>query len=258
MLRFLEQAAAAAQDSGVQWGFPENVSTHGDRIDSLFWLMTAVTAPFLVGITLFILYCLVRFRRRERRPAAHILGFRSALGTTILAVGLLFIELPIDFYQEDVWAQSTVRFPDSSEAVVVQVYAEQFAWNFRYPGKDGKFGTADDVTTINNLHAPVGKPVICVMRARDVIHSFWLPHFRVKMDVMPGLTHRVWFQATREGTFEIACAELCGLGHYRMRALLHALPPGKFQAKMGALQKELEEDGPGDEAAKWKLWDKQP
>lgn len=241
---------------GWRWGFPENVSTHGGEIDRLFWIMTAVTVPFLLAVVGFVIYCLVRFRSGNGSKPAYITGFRTAGGTAALAGFLMLVELPLDWYQERAWSQATLEIPDEQKALAVQVYAEQFAWNFRYAGADGRFGTADDLMTINILRVPVGQPVVCTMRSRDVIHSFWLPNFRVKMDVVPGLTQRVWFEATREGTFELACAELCGLGHYRMRGLVHALSPEKFRAWTQEMGEEVREEGPPLEAAKWKLWDR--
>jgi cytochrome c oxidase subunit 2 len=255
MLLALLDGGGSGSD-GWRWGFPENVSTHGGEIDRLFWIMTAVTVPFLLAVVVFEIYCLIRFRSREGSRPSYITGFRTAGGTAVLAGFLMLVELPLDWYQERAWTQATVKIPDEKRSLAVQVYAEQFAWNFRYAGADGRFGTADDLITINILRIPMGQPVVCTLRSRDVIHSFWLPNFRVKMDVVPGLTHRVWFEATREGTFEIACAELCGLGHYRMRGLIHALSPEKFRAWVEEMGAEVKEEGPPPEAAKWELWDR--
>lgn len=248
---------ALAQSQDFHYGFPASASAEGSRIDSLFWIMTALTVPFLIAVVVFLAYCLIRFRAKEGRKAEPIRGFKTAAGTTALVVALLLMEVPMDLYQESVWASATIDFPKPEDSLVVQVYAEQFAWNFRYAGKDGRFGTPDDLTTINQLRVPAGKPVICVMKSRDVVHSFWLPHFRVKLDVMPGLVHRVWFKGSKPGIYEIACAELCGLAHYRMRGILTVLEPAAFERWKAGAMKDLEDDGPGDEAAKWKLWDAQ-
>ncbi len=111
----------------------------------------------------------------------------------------------------------------------IEVTAEQFAWNIRYPGPDGQFGTPDDVVTLNQLHFPVGQKVVVSLHSKDVIHSFFLPEFRVKQDAVPGMTTKVWFDASHVGQWEIACAELCGLGHYRMKGFLTADSPEDFQ-----------------------------
>jgi cytochrome c oxidase subunit 2 len=139
-----------------------------------------------------------------------------------------------------VWA--SIYFSDApTNATIIQVTGEQFAWNFHYPGPDGQFGRTDnklitgtnpigldkddpaakdDVLSIGVMHAPVGKPVRVRLRSKDVIHSFFLPNFRMKQDAVPGMGIEVWFTPTQAGQYEIACAELCGLGHYRMKGAL--------------------------------------
>ena len=153
--------------------------------------------------------------------------------------------------------------PSASEALVVQVTGEQFAWNIHYPGPDGVFGRTDiklldlqsnplgldrddpaakdDVTTLNQLYLPVNKPIIVRLRSKDVIHSFGVPEFRVKQDAIPGLTIPIWFvptvttaeMRTRTGNpefqYEIACAQLCGLGHARMRGFVTVQTAEEFQ-----------------------------
>lgn len=239
---------------GISWGFPENASVDGGRIDTLFWAMMIVLTPFLLGVVAFVAYCLVCFRARPGRRAEHITGFKTAAGTAAIAALLMAMELPFDILQEKVWADATVNFPKPEEATTVQVFAEQFAWNFRYPGPDGRFGTADDLTYINKLVVPLDKPVLCLLRSRDVIHSFWLPHFRVKMDVMPGVTHKAWFRPAKPGQWEVGCAELCGLGHYKMHGLLKVVTPEAYAKWLQEESEDLKENGPGDERKKWDLW----
>jgi cytochrome c oxidase subunit 2 len=139
------------------------------------------------------------------------------------------------------WATRVADLPPESEATVVRVVGEQFAWNIHYPGPDGEFGStniklvspdnplgldrnsmhaADDITTINQLNLPVNRPVIVHLSSKDVIHSFGLPNFRVKQDAIPGMFTPVWFTPNRPGDYEIACSQLCGLGHYRMRGFV--------------------------------------
>ena len=156
--------------------------------------------------------------------------------------------------------------PSESEALVVQVTAEQFAWNVHYAGADRVFGrrditlidtqsnplgldrsdpaAKDDVTSLNQLYLPVNKPIILKLRSKDVIHSFGVPEFRVKQDAIPGLTIPIWFvpnvttaeMRTRTGNaefqYEIACAQLCGLGHYRMRGFVTVQTAEEFQKWM--------------------------
>ncbi|MBI2191131.1 MAG: hypothetical protein HYU36_04025 [Planctomycetes bacterium] len=217
-------------------------------MDWLFTLMTWVTLPLLAAVVIILLYCIVRYRQRDGHKAAYITGFRTPWGLTVLCGLFLLMELPFDFYQEKIWADARKHRPAKGEAFVVQVFPEQFAWNFRYPGPDGKFGTPDDVASINELHVPVGRPVLTVMRSKDVVHSFFLPHLRVKQDVLPGRTTRAWFEATKTGEFEVGCAELCGLGHYRMRGYLTIEEPKKVVAWLESQRVY------GIDESKWGYW----
>ena len=175
------------------------------------------------------------------------------------------------------WAARVDHVPSESEALVVQVTAEQFAWNVHYAGPDGVFGRTDiklldlqsnplgldradpaakdDVTTLNQLYLPVNKPIIVRLRSKDVIHSFGVPEFRVKQDAVPGLTIPIWFvpnvttaeMRTRTGNpefqYQIACAQLCGLGHVRMRGFVTVQTAEEFQKWM-ADEVRAERTGP--------------
>ena len=163
---------------------------------------------------------------------------------TLVTAGILAVFL---FNALGLWAQ--VQSPAPPGAMVVEVTGQQFAWNVRYPGPDGVLGrtdprtatqqnpigllesdpaAADDVLLLNQLYLPVDRPVRVLLRSMDVIHSFFLPNFRVKQDAMPGMTVETWFVPRQAGDYEIACAEHCGLGHYRMRGQLHVVPEGDF------------------------------
>jgi cytochrome c oxidase subunit 2 len=104
---------------------------------------------------------------------------------------------------------------------------------------------ADDIISLNELHAPLGKPTIVYMTSKDVIHSFFVPEFRVKQDVVPGMRVPLWFEPTKVGTYELVCAQLCGLGHYRMRGLVHVHSPEDFAAKL----KEIKAAASAEEAS---------
>jgi cytochrome c oxidase subunit 2 len=131
---------------------------------------------------------------------------------------VLFLDLGIDFAGGKAWSKVKGEAPPAD--VQVQVTGKQFNWNFTYPGPDGTFGTADDLTLENELHVPVGRVVRIVLTAEDVIHSFFVPTLRLKQDCLPGREIPAWFEATEPGRYEIACAELCGYGHYTMRGFL--------------------------------------
>jgi cytochrome c oxidase subunit 2 len=165
---------------------------------------------------------------------------RLEMTWTLVTAGILAIFL---FNALSLWAKVTA--PPPADAVLIEVTGQQFAWNVRYPGKDGVLGKTDhlqasqdnpiglvkddpaakdDLLLLNQIYLPKDRPVRVQVRSMDVIHSFFLPNFRVKQDAMPGMTIDIWFTPTELGDFEIACAEHCGLGHYRMRGAVHVVP----------------------------------
>jgi cytochrome c oxidase subunit 2 len=111
---------------------------------------------------------------------------------------------------------------------VVQVNAKQFNWQVTYPGADGKFGTADDKMLLDEMHVPVNKVIRVILKSQDVIHSFFVPQFRIKQDAVPGREIRVWFDATKPGRYEWPCAELCGFGHSGMRGWIYVHTPDEY------------------------------
>jgi cytochrome c oxidase subunit 2 len=168
----------------------------------------------------------MRYRSRPGRAAAYLHGHLGAEVIWTVVPALIVIWLA--FGSQRVW--SKIQGPPPAHQVELEVQAEQFAWNIRYPGPDGRLHTPDDLETINQLHLPVGQVVLIRLTSKDVIHSFFLPEFRLKRDAVPGFTGRVWLQATKTGNYEIVCAELCGSGHYRMRGFLTIDTPEAFQA----------------------------
>jgi len=133
-------------------------------------------------------------------------------------------------YSAMVWDDikgSSNRPEDALEFLVV---GKQFEWNITYPGMDRTLGTGDDFTVRNQFHFPVNEDITILLESEDVIHSFFIPELRVKQDAVPGMTIPVWFDATQTGDFEIACAELCGLGHYYMMASVTVHSAADFDA----------------------------
>ena len=115
------------------------------------------------------------------------------------------------------WSKIKMTMPETD--FVVQVTAKQFNWQVTYPGPDGKFGTADDKTMLDEMHVPVNKVVRVILKSQDVIHSFYVPAFRVKMDVLPGRYTTLWFQADRIGTYHLFCSQYCGAEHSIAQAI---------------------------------------
>jgi len=146
-----------------------------------------------------------------------------------VGTGLAFFSLAL--YQYNTWTQIKVALPAEADAVLVGVSSNQFEWVATYPGEDGQLDTADDIKApINVLHFPTGRPVLIRLQSEDVIHSFFVPELRVKQDAVPGRLIEFWFEATQPGHYEVACAELCGLGHYRMRAQVTIETQAEFDA----------------------------
>jgi cytochrome c oxidase subunit 2 len=192
---------------------PEQASTYAPEIDNMFHLIMWITGVIFVIVELLLVFFLWRYRHREGRVATYTHGNNRLEVIWTIVPALICVMLAL--LSRRIWEQIKENMPH--DALEVHVTGEQFAWNFRYPGPDGKFDTADDILTLNQLHFPVGKPVIVTLTSKDVIHSFYLPEFRVKQDAVPGMRTRIWFEGNKVGHWDIACAELCGLGHFRMK-----------------------------------------
>jgi len=207
----------------MSW-LPENVSTFGREVDSLFYLIYYLTAAVFILVTVAMIAFLVMYRQREGRRAVYSHGNTTLeiIWTVVPAV----ILVAVSFASQATWAKIKGHAPPST--IRVQVTAKQFNWEIVYPGPDGKFGTTDDLTLENQLHVPVGQVVEVVLKSTDVIHSFFLPHLRLKQDVVPGREIPAWFEATKPGEYEMPCAELCGFGHSGMKGWLHVHTPEEY------------------------------
>jgi cytochrome c oxidase subunit 2 len=243
---------------------PLLASEEGAEVDRLMLLTHSLMAIIFIGWLLFFIYVLIRFRKK-RQPTAIYGGFRGRwplladIGVFTAEILLLAL-IAIPFWMRVVEAQ-----PGAGPAPVeVRVIAQQYVWNCHYPGVDGQFGrvdvslvddqtnpvgldrtdpaAADDIVLVNQLTLPVDQPALVWLTSKDVVHSFYVPEFRVKRDAIPGMRIPVRFTPTMttqqfqeltgnaERTFEIACAQLCGLGHYRMRGFLTVLKPEEYRA----------------------------
>jgi cytochrome c oxidase subunit 2 len=210
---------------------PHDASVNGHLVDGIFrYLFVATGACFVVMVA--VLLIAVIFHRSGRGPARYTHG-KNQVSYVLTALMALSIFLGVDVVAMRRSAvdlrQHFWRFPDGDpSALRVEVTAQQWAWTFRYAGADGRFDTADDVVTLNELHIPVATPIYLKLRSKDVVHSFYLPNFRTKIDAVPGNTTRLWFEAREPGDFEIACAQHCGVSHYKMRAQLSATSAEDF------------------------------
>jgi cytochrome c oxidase subunit 2 len=204
---------------------PENVSTFGEEIDYLFYLIYYITGAAFILVTVLMVLFLVMYRHREGRAAVYSHG-NTAL-EIIWTVVPAIILIVLAFMSVSTWSKVKASAPPSD--FNLQVTAKQFNWEILYPGPDGKFGTKDDFKIDNEMHVPVNKVVRIILKATDVIHSFFLPNLRLKQDAVPGREILVWFEATKTGKYELPCAELCGFGHSGMLGWLFVDSPEDYQ-----------------------------
>ncbi len=233
------------------FSLPIVASAHGQQIDMMIYLVHLLMLVLFVGWAIFFVIVLIRFNRKKN-PKANYHGVQTHVSNYAeVAVAIIEVILLVGF-SIPFWAKQVNAFPNRPDAIELRIVAEQFAWNIHYPGKDGIFGKADvkffdkqsnplgldpkdpngkdDVVTINQLHLPIGRPVIIHLSSKDVMHSFALPVMRVKQDIIPGMSIPTWFIPTKTGNFEIGCAQLCGLGHYRMKGFLTIETQEQFDA----------------------------
>ncbi len=222
-----------------QW-MPPDYSAHGWQIDQIIILTHWLMLILFVFWSAYFLYVLRRFRA-SRSPKASYHGMQSHWSTWSEAgVAVVEVVLLIGF-SIPAWSRWASREPKAVNPFEVRVVAEQFAWNVHYPGPDGVFGRTainlisstnpigldisdpkakDDMVVLNQLHLEVNRPALIQVTSKDVVHSFKLPVMRVEQDAIPGMTVPIHFtpiRTTNGDRWEIACAQLCGLGHYRMR-----------------------------------------
>jgi len=233
------------------WWFPVDITAnYGHAIDRQFMLTLAITGAIFVVAQVALAYAAWRYRDRgDGRKAGYSHGNNKLELTWTTAAAIIFIGLNLMGYH--IWAVVHFMGPQPGSRRV-EVWGEQFAWYFRYPGPDGKFGpvhvdkvddatgnflgldrerdadSKDDIVTAT-LAIPVNEPVELILRSKDVTHSFFVRELRMKQDLVPGMEIPIHFTATKVGRYEIACAELCGLGHYKMRAFLDVMQPEDYQ-----------------------------
>lgn len=238
---------------------PTVASEHGRGVDHMItYLLITTGVLFVVGHAVLASF-LLRYRGQGatytplRKRTEWLWTLLPVLGMTLIAeVGVFVIGMPV-------WAEVYSEAP--KDALVVDVAGQQFGWLFRYPGRDGKFGrtdprfvsdtlnpmgldehdpTSEDDLVLRSLHIPVDRTIVVRLRSHDVLHSFSVPEFRIKQDVIPGFTAQAKFKATKTGKYEVACAELCGLGHYRMNAVARVYTALEFERWLKEQEEESE------------------
>ena len=208
----------------LDWWLPENVSTYGKDIDWLFQLIYYITGATFVLVSVALVAFLWMYRDRPGRRARYTHGSTPLeIAWTVVPALILVI---LTMLSVPAWSKIKMTQPDTD--FVVEVTAKQFNWQITYPGPDGRFGTADDKTLLDEMHVPVNKVVRVILRSQDVIHSFFVPQFRMKQDAVPGREIPQWFEATKPGKYELPCAELCGFGHSGMKGWIYVHTPEEY------------------------------
>ena len=258
------------------WWTP--IASNWSYIDNTIELTFWITGIVFVAVVLFVAYCVFNFRHEEGRQAIYEpenkklelwLTIATGIGVAAMLAPGLFV-----------WGQYVTVPPGAAE---MEVVGQQWQWSYRLPGKDGKLGTSfsnlitpenplgvnprdtngqdDLVVEGGEIHVPLGQPVKVLLRAIDVLHDFYVPEFRAKMDIIPGMITYFWFTPTRTGTFDVLCAELCGVGHHIMRGKVMVDSEADYQTWLGQQKTFAELSGgtktaegtinvPGDGAAR--------
>jgi cytochrome c oxidase subunit 2 len=232
---------------GHYWWFPPPISQHGQAYDAQFNATLWVTGVIFFLAQVALGYAIIKFRDKggtaKYSHGNNVLEVVWTSATALLFIGLVLAGTRI-------WA--AVHFDEApADALRIEVMSKQFAWAFRYAGPDGKFGRTDlkqindqggnpfgidekdpagkDDITSASIKVPAGKPILLILRSRDVIHNFFVRELRLKQDIVPGMEIPFHFQADQIGVYEVPCSELCGLGHHQMRTTLEVMSPENFE-----------------------------
>jgi len=211
-------------------------STYAKDIDFVFNLIFWITAFWLLLAEFVFFYLILRFRKKPGVPGQYITGELASekRWITVPHFAVLLFDVVILFFAVKVWYEVKQNLPVAPDQQVVRVIGQQWAWTFVHPGPDGKLDTSDDITKVNELHVEVDKLHHFKLESKDVLHSFSVPVFRLKQDVIPGRVITGWFTPTLTGTYDIQCAEICGIGHALMPARITIETSDQHAAWMAA------------------------
>ncbi len=214
----------------MSWWLPRQASTFGPGIDGLFTAILIITGIAFFVVEIGLVWFVIKYRGRPGQKGFYTHGSTKVeiIWTAVPAVTVVVLGI----VSNGAWTHIKGRHSIPADAIPVIVHGKQFEWRVTHPGPDGQLGTADDLRVRNQLHVPVNRPIAVRLEAEDVIHSFFVPEFRLKQDAVPGMIINAWFQATETGEYEIGCAELCGMGHYKMRGRVWVHTDEDYQAWM--------------------------
>ncbi len=248
LLLWIITAAAVWMFAVKKWWFPESITEHGSLVDAQFMRTLFVVAAAFVLAQVALGFVVFRFGGGKQGAATYSHGSNKLEVTWTLITAAVFVTLGV--LGQQVWA--SLHFHDApAGSLTIEVTAQQFAWNFRYAGADGVLGktdpklmndstgnplgrdskdpAGDDDIVASTITVPANRPVKLILKSKDVIHSFFVPNLRFKQDLVPGMSINVHFTPMKPGHYELACAELCGAGHYKMKSYMDVLPEDDFE-----------------------------
>lgn len=196
-------------------------STYAGDIDWLIWLIAILTGFWFFVAQGVFFYLIFKYREKNNPEAEYLTGDEKHVKRWVTIPHLLIILCDVVIIVASVWVWYNVKQDLPEPDAEIRVIGQQWAWKFEHPGPDGKLDTKDDITTVNDMHVKKGHTYHFKLESEDVLHSFSIPAFRLKQDAIPGRVITGWFKPTQTGTYEIQCAEICGIGHGIMGARLH-------------------------------------
>jgi cytochrome c oxidase subunit 2 len=209
-------------------------SSYGADIDHVIMLITVIVGFWFVLSELIFLGFILKFRAKDGQRAQYITGEEAHQKKWISRPHMLVLvcDVFILVAAVRVWVDVKQELPETPDATV-RIIGQQWAWSFVHPGPDNQLDTADDIKTVDDMFVEVGKTYVYELSARDVLHSFSVPVFRLKQDAVPGRVIKGWFKPTKTGVFDLQCAEICGIGHGIMAARVNVHTPQQHAAWMG-------------------------
>jgi len=226
-----------------EWGlwFPDNVATYGDGIDALFNLILWMVTITFIGTEVLLVWFVWRYSRKDPTRAVYSHGNHTLELVWSAVPSVLLIVVAIS--QMKAWTTVKIAFPEDGPYTVakpmMEVYASQFDWRVRYPDANGNFEGVDVIEVPYDITVPVDTKVVFKLKSRDVLHSFFVPRFRLKQDAVPGMEIPMWFEAEEVGDYDLICAELCGWGHYKMAGKIHVLEKDEYERWLAEKRKAL-------------------
>ncbi len=238
---------------------PVDISVNGHLIDHLFYFTTYLILVYFIFVCLGLFGFSFKYSAKKNPKPSYLHGTSKKHVAIVAGIGaavFITIDMQITRMTNEDFVNVFAKWPDETkeEVLKVQVLAQQWAWNYRYAGKDGIFNTEDDVVTLNDLHLPTGKKIVFQVTSKDVIHSFFIANARQKVDAMPGRVSRMWVELTKDGKYEIACAEICGTFHYRMASKLTVHTPAEFNEWMADAEERAAQVNDKEDPARFWGW----